>query len=635
MTSRQRPSAEEEPLLGQGEAGTLSPPTEGLWPLIVVLVTSALWSLADFAPKAAAIDALRKFSCAEFYSVHPHPSPADLQAWMTQSSGAAQTARYVLITDTMNSLLTLLAILYFGPKLSKWGRKPVLLISLCAILVMQMGFLVLPIAYPYGPDVDQVGIHPVLTMYLIIGGYVISGLLGAVMLPLVTFRTLVADRSTAAKQTRNLTWLTLTYLGGVMFGPLLAGLLAELFPITSNGIDAALESEWWYWMKSEAPEQPPVPTPQPVPPLPPGRADERNVTPFVVSLSFAILALLFAAFFVAESNPTQASAPSEAEEQDVGASQSTAPRRTSLASKLGPLRLLVPPKVDGKRDWRYSRLALVQSAGTSGGTGLTVLIVGTGHIWAWDPSSVGFMLSWIGGSRAVVLFAVVPLLVKLTEKIVPKPMQLVGLSDAELERLAKGARAEDIGDADDEEDVADRRAATSSTDRLEDRDSDARLKPLVVLWRCAVDLSLARISFFTEMLGYMIISTAALLRNSPLMLFGTVFLSLGGGYAPAMQSACIALASDVFSGVAVEDEAGAPNAHKPLVPKKLGSADAALSAFSIIDTLVQTCVPVATTSLYAATNETFPPAPFILITAFYAIAVTALSGLSPHRSHHH
>lgn len=129
----------------------------------------------------------------------------------------------------------------------------------------------------------------------------------------------------------------------------------------------------------------------------------------------------------------------------------------------------------------------------------------------------------------------------------------------------------------------------------------------------------------SEAFGYTIISLAAFIANGPLLILGSSFLSLGGGYAPAMQSASISIASDVFST--------APPPAPGSTEQAFGSPDRVLSAFACIDTLVLTSVPILTTSLYAATIVSFPPACFLLITLFYALTLALLAGVSPHRSH--
>jgi hypothetical protein len=155
---------------------------------------------------------------------------------------------------------------------------------------------------------------------------------------------------------------------------------------------------------------------------------------------------------------------------------------------LAPLRLLLPaPMPNGTHDWRLTRLAVVQFFGTSGGTGLTVLILSCGHVYGWSTSSVGYMLAWIAGSRVLVLSLIVPLLVLLLERLVRRPTPLHGMPKEELERLAREAKVDEAPGGISE--------FAQMEDAHADMHADGVLRPLVVLWRSSIDIALARVSY--------------------------------------------------------------------------------------------------------------------------------------------
>ncbi len=59
-----------------------------------------------------------------------------------------------------------------------------------------------------------------------------------------------------------------------------------------------------------------------------------------------------------------------------------------------------------------------------------------------------------------------------------------------------------------------------------------------------MDIAIAKVSYFADIVGYLIVVISAGFSNAAAMITGTLFLSFGAGAGPAVASAAIAIIQD-------------------------------------------------------------------------------------------
>lgn len=222
--NRTSSEAEQEPLLSSSSGAAehhaaatddaaqhgdeVVPPTS-LWPVATVLIAMLLWTLSNFAPKSALLSGIRNFNCASYYAAHPelhdkldavgqllsNSSVTALQPALTATTAAvknnfcalhhaeieAQSAIFILITDTVGNALTMFSILFFGQRLSTWGRKPILLLSFVVLFITSLPFLFMPLGYPFSElQPEEMPINPIHIKYILSGMLMTAGVFGGV-----------------------------------------------------------------------------------------------------------------------------------------------------------------------------------------------------------------------------------------------------------------------------------------------------------------------------------------------------------------------------------------------------------------------------------------------------------------------
>jgi len=215
-----------------------------------------------------------------------------------------------------------------------------------------------------------------------------------------------------------------------------------------------------------------------------------------------------------------------------------------------------PSDPSSPRDWRLLQMAVVAQANTAGSSGLESLIYFVGYALQWSPTQVNIFISWIGTSRTLVLFVVVPALLIYSTRITKKPQELSNLSKEELDRVSKNPmeveteieREEEL-----EEHLENSNARVSQIYRdqrellrlQEQVEEDSKLRHMLSMWRAKVDLKLLRASIFFDIFGWLITAMGAQSLSSAAILLGGVALSLGAGAPAATYSVGVAIATDM------------------------------------------------------------------------------------------
>ena len=124
-----------------------------------------------------------------------------------------------------------------------------------------------------------------------------------------------------------------------------------------------------------------------------------------------------------------------------------------------------------------------------------------------------------------------------------------------------------------------------------------------MLWRASVDIAVAKISYFADIVGYLVVFISAGFSNAAAMISGTLFLSFGAGAGPAVTSAAIAIIQD-------QRRAGYRSLHPSL---HASPTDDWLAALSISDNIVNGLSPILISVVYGLTIETALPSTCFLI----------------------
>lgn len=294
------------------------------------------------------------------------------------------------------------------------------------------------------------------------------------------------------------------------------------------------------------------------------------------------------------------------------------PSRLRAHKLLGPLSIYLPQVTrEGRKDYRLTWLALAGAFANIGTNALSYVAVFAGYKFDFTPDAIGLLLGLIGATRAVWLIFAIPLLVLFFERTIRKPSQIALLSAEELERLAKaGLKDPDLEQADhgQNEELGDRGLAQP----LEAESSHVSTDTIraVVLWRTAVDVGIAKVSYFADIVGYLVVFVSASFSNAAAMIFGTLFLSFGAGAGPAVASAAIAIIQD-------QKRAGHPWLHPTLHPSP---TDDWLAALSISDNVVNGFSPILISVVYSLTIETaLPSTCFLIPTVGYVVSFVLLA----------
>jgi MFS family permease len=444
------------------------------WPVYQAILLLFIYQVSYYSTAAAQIDLVRELTCARYYEQHPNLiDPTDDQPCSSDQI-ESQAAHILLVLELLVGLGSAVSTIQFGQKFSTWGRKPVLLISLFTIVLFPAVCIVVPRGYPYGPLPSEAIISPTKCIYILAAGCTITGLLGANALPICCYRLLVVDHSDTAERTKNLVYVMVAYLSGLMIGPLISAAASYIAPISALGVDGALISIYHHLFRSNASDRQLFLT---------NKAQVGLVTPFIVCLIGGLFSVFYVIFFVKE---TAFSTQAAAEVGNETSENEEAAPTDAPASKapFTPLQALMPIKQkDGSYDMRIAALFTTMVLVYCGGASLDILVVFFGHAMQWTPSSVGYLISSLGATRLVTVFAVLPSLLVFLERTVRRPTSIAHHTVKELHKISKASSSEET--------PTDESAYVSERDL----DNTRLLQGAISLWRARIDYSIIKLSW--------------------------------------------------------------------------------------------------------------------------------------------
>ncbi|KAJ9479063.1 hypothetical protein PHBOTO_002550 [Pseudozyma hubeiensis] len=608
------------------------------WPILRILAVALLWGAANYGAVPSYLDGLRSYTCSYVYSTHPdllptrpHPKlPHDRDRPCAVSGVESRVGIVVAAATMLSFVVSSISMLFYGPRLSRWGRKPMLLISLVSNIINYIPFALLPLGYPFGDIPSELAISPASSMVVILVCSFLTGLTGFTGLFLCVMRVMIVDVASPTRRTINLNWLISATLCGAFFGPLLAAWALD----TSVKARPRLVSQRFF---SSAPsssilELPSDPTPPPIPGTPQTLSKHGNPAALVACCWVFFLAIVWVALLVPETKPsTVADTPEpsltaangqSATDNDMACASEPAnvsQSRLRAHKTLGPLAIYLPQVTrEGRRDYRLTWLALAGAFANVGTNALSYVAVFAGYKFDFTPDAIGLLLGLIGATRAVWLIFAIPLLVVFFERTIRKPSQIASLSAEQLDALAKaGLRNPKLKHAPAREDPeldnqnvpevpAPERSSNASSS-----DTSAEIISAVILWRTAVDIAIAKVSYFADIVGYLVVFVSASFSNAAAMISGTLFLSFGAGAGPAVTSAAIAIIQD-------QRRAGYRSLHPSL---HASPTDDWLAALSISDNIVNGLSPILISVVYSLTIETaLPSTCFLIPTVGYVLS---------------
>ncbi|PWZ01914.1 hypothetical protein BCV70DRAFT_198199 [Testicularia cyperi] len=618
------------------------------WSIVRILVVALLWGMGSYGAAPSYLDGLRAYTCAYHYSTHPHllPKtphprlPADRDRPCAVTGVESKVGVIVAAATMLSFVVSSFSMLFYAPRLSRWGRKPMLVISLVSNIINYFPFVLLPLGYPFGDIPSELPISPITSMGLILLASFLVGLTGFAGLFLCVMRVMIVDVAPPTRRTVTLNWLISATLVGAFFGPLLAAWALENSVRVKAYSAGALDAVLFGTSISSSPAQldedsdPGLTFTPPIPGAPKHASKHGNPAALVACCWVFLLAIIWSILVVPETNPGPAAPdddPDSSEETRGTVHRETSPthpdvmgRHMLRASKvLGPLAMYLPQTArDGSKDYRLTWLALAGMFANIGTNALQYVAIFAGYRFDFTPDAIGLLLGLIGATRAVWLVFAIPVVVVLFERVVRKPALIRRLDREVLEGLARvglkdvpGSTPRVSGPVGAEPTLAERVHAEAVHGRPTIR--------AVVLWRTAIDIAIAKLSYAADIIGYTVVFLSASVSNANTMVFGTLFLSFGAGAGPAVASAAIAIIQDM------------KHSHHPSLDPSLhpSPTDDWLAALSISDNLANGITPILMSIVYSLTIESnFPSTCFLVPTIGYILSFAFIGLVSTHES---
>jgi MFS family permease len=404
------------------------------WSVYQIVLLLLVYQISYYGQVAATFDIVRDLTCARHYERNPDlidPSDDDP---CSSDLIESQSARILLIFELLFGLGSAFATIHFGKKLSTWGRKPILIISLFTLILYPLACIVVPRGYPYGPVASEAIITPSTSITILGVVSAATGLLGGAALPMCCFRLLVVDHSDTADRTKNLGFVMVSYLVGIMIGPLISAVGSYVLPIYARGVDGALISIVHRLFRSHL---------DTVSNMTIRQSEHGNVTPFIICVFGGIFSIIYVILFVKETAfSSRPAAEVGSEENDPTPVSHTEAKPSKLP--ITPLRAIIPIKQkDGTYDMRITALFLTMVLVLCASSGLEIIILFFGHGMHWAASSVGYLISSLGATRLVTMSLLLPSLLVLLERRVRRPGIIAQYTVEELHKISKGSTSEE------------------------------------------------------------------------------------------------------------------------------------------------------------------------------------------------
>ncbi|EPQ28669.1 uncharacterized protein PFL1_03972 [Pseudozyma flocculosa PF-1] len=621
------------------------------WPIIRVLVFATFYGIAFYSGTPTLLDQTRAFTCAFHYERHPELWPLSPGSALPLDSdhpcavpGVEAKFGVVNAISSFASMgLSSISMLFYGPRLSTWGRKPLITLATFSCMFGLLPYILLPLGYPYGPLPDSVAVSPTVSLGLVLLASCLQGLMGDTALVYLVMNALAVDASRPETRSIYLSWILTATLIGCFVGPTLAAWVIQrsrrIKAVSTALMQAAVTAYRWvehpkhgndhgsvpghgidtgdrpvFGAPSDGdtghgvPRIPAPPGPPGVPPQQPPSSLHGNTAALRSALLLYAIALLWVIFVIPETvkrggdakNTASRTGAAAAAQEPSAAAESVPPSQpsevglaTKLFRRLGPLSVFLPVVLSsGERDYRVTKMGCVVMLSTFGAMGLTYIAIFSSYRFDWGPEKIGFFLTLIGGTRAVMLMLGIPAINRFLDRVVPRTAPVA-------------ASTCDQGGDEDEDGEQDEERSTSI---------DA------VPRRARIDIYVAMVSFLIEWIGYLVIILGASTTSLTLMSCGTIFLSLGAGANPALNSAAISIVTSRRRHLRPDDGDGDGSA--AVLARQ--TSDGWISASSIVDSFFKFFSPLCYTAVYSLTIDSRAPAACFFIPIVSFGAATAL-----------
>lgn len=570
------------------------------WPVYRVLLVALLIYMGNIGSVPAAIAFSRNLACAQYYHKQTEVYRPPTEHLCRLDEIEKNSANILLTINVINSMTSCLSMLYIGPRISAWGRKPVLLLSTFVVMFTYVSALFLPLGYPFKQRSQILNISPDWASRIFIGFALLGGCLGGDSVPTCCLRLMIADRSTVSTKTSNYLFLTLTNLLGVSLGPALASLVADRFPLTQLPIVG-----WWSF------QQLPPPHKDPVPPLNPDVA-YTNITSFLVGITLLGLAALC--------NIILLPADHAIEEEDTTFKESSKNYFT-IFTHLWPQH-----DINGQLDWRLIKVIIISSVHIAAAYSINVYLQFFGNFLEWGPEAVGYLLSWLGITRIFTVVLIVPLWVVVFERTTRRSAILQRMSLSEIKMRAKGVPVDEAPEND-----------TSAINLPQDapqQGASHTVEGAIAMWRARVDRRILQTSWIFDIFGWLTAFTSTLLSSTSGLLLGGVVTAIGGASMPARISVDLVIVGDVFARRRneLQTQTHVDQTHQHLHSTSLDIAsDVYFSLVTIAENIATTVSPIVATYVYDNTLDSFPAANWLVPVAYYTIAYSIHFSMPVHK----
>ncbi|PWN34057.1 uncharacterized protein FA14DRAFT_191150 [Meira miltonrushii] len=592
------------------------------WPIAKLLIVALMMFISSSAIFPALIQLVRSFACAEYYEQHPHSAimqslvsfkndPVDLCDIDEVERRSASILTFIQI---IGSLMATISLFILQPKLRKWGKKTIFLISIAILLFDRVPALFLPIGYPFRSPDDPMPISSTTSFRIFIGLCMLGNSMGSEFVGLFCMRLFVTEASSTGNKTQGLLGIAQMNIISITIGPALTAWLGTLIPFSSSTfLKLFTLFRHTHDDQERQPTLPGPPTHGPIPPVPPA-AKIENVSPYLISTITILLTLVIAYILL----------PADHREDEIEESASDDHTNKTKVREPFYWRLWPRKDIDGKRDWRILKVVLVAMLHMGSAYTINIYITFFGHSFHWGPESVSLILSWLGIARLFSLFIVTPFLIAYLERVVQKPAPIQHLKLEEIKAIAKEAPV-DEPPVESASEFRPRETYGSTSEEEEDNTTSHTIRGAVVTWRALVDRSVLKLSWCFDISGWALCAIFTVFGSASLLLLSAAVVALGAPAQAVRQAVDLVIVGDVLARTAehphqrIEGETGIEE-DQQVAHSNAQADEIYFSLSSIFESTITFIGPIFSTYVYNRTLTTFPAANWLTAVVMYTIA---------------
>ena len=493
------------------------------WPTLQVLILPHLLGLILSVATPAEVDAMRSLSCAHYYYLHP-PAPRAQEALdATSCQAPAVEVHFTTITTRVTFSVVLAnfaGMLIYGRLFSSMSRRWLAVMGMAGCALARIPMLFLPLyQYPYlAPDaVRTMSPQTMLVVYWACA--ILGGFSGAAELVTLTVESLIVDTQSPEKRSQLFSQLQIAQLLGASIGPVLGSFASSLTSGLANrcvGYTHCLENKR-------------LPSPQ--------RGTHGhllfNTASYWLAVLFATLGIVWLLFFVRFAAPPQTSAVPNCEQCRTEDTQrrKTLMRNPPKYAWLGAFQRLIPVRIARwKYDARILQFTVSEIFTAMMNEGIVVLILIMGFVFHWGSSLIAVGLSVFNTLRLLMVVVGLPAMLSITSERLQKPADVRELSQKQIDAVLAMSQS----------DVRRRPNCCPSYQQTREarllQNVSTSQRTLVRLWRAQVDLTVARFSYFLNIVSWLMMAYGIERYHEWIVLAGAALLTAGSSAQPMLRS---------------------------------------------------------------------------------------------------